>query len=169
MVAVAPAHAGILTFDFSYSGVGVTASGVITASSTPDGSGFDILSVTGTRNGVAIDGLLGGDPGIGDNLSPSAYFYFDNVLFPDADPVVDHAGLLFDIGGVEFNVYSNGPDEYIEYQNTGANVAVAFDPSLVPEPAAIVLFGTALAGFVFLRRRSARAVKPADARRHRVV
>lgn len=45
------------TWNFSYTGSGVSAAGTFTG--VWNGSFFDIVSITGTRNGVAITGLFG--------------------------------------------------------------------------------------------------------------
>lgn len=47
-----------LNWNWSYSGAGIMASGTLTTTDTADGSGFyEILSISGNRNGIAITGL----------------------------------------------------------------------------------------------------------------
>jgi hypothetical protein len=54
--------------------------------------------------------------------SPSAYFYVDNLLYPSVDPGIDNGGLLFVTSSdFEINIFSNGPDSYQFYDNTGYN------------------------------------------------
>ena len=55
--AATPAEATII-WDWSYTGVGISAAGTFTTADTPDGSGdYLITAITGQRNGVAITGL----------------------------------------------------------------------------------------------------------------
>src|SRR5262249_40501194 len=69
-------HAGTLTWDWSYSAAGISASGTFTTDDTADGLGFyQIVGITGTRDGVAITGLQptgtsipGNEPFTVDNL-----------------------------------------------------------------------------------------------------
>ncbi|MFY9970143.1 MAG: hypothetical protein WAK41_12140 [Roseiarcus sp.] len=81
-------------FDWSYSGTipgPVTASGTLDA--TPIGGGvYDVTSISGTRNGVAITG-------------PTAYAGEDNRVYISA-PYVDYPGLAYTIAdGTAFNVF----------------------------------------------------------------
>ena len=87
-----PASAEV--FDWSYSGTipsPVTASGTLDA--TPIGGGvYDVTSISGTRNGVAITG-------------PTAYAAQDNRVYITA-PHVDYHGLAYTIAdGTAFNVF----------------------------------------------------------------
>ena len=54
--------------------------------------------------------------------SPSGYFFIDNLLYPSVDPPIDNGGLLFATStDFEINIFSNGPDNYQFYDNTGYN------------------------------------------------
>jgi hypothetical protein len=76
--------------------------------------GYDILSITGSRNGQAITGLVG-KAGILQSSVPG--YIFDNVLFGSSSttatlpPSFDILGLEYQAGNSFYNVYysSNGP------------------------------------------------------------
>ena len=74
-----------MVYDFSYTAPEITASGQFTTSSTPIASGaykggYDMLSISGQRNGVTITGLL--DPSAaGTNVTKDSTG-FDNVFYP---------------------------------------------------------------------------------------
>lgn len=97
-------------------------------------------------------------PSVYTNLS--GYFYYDNQLLPDQDPLILNGGLLFTVGSLEVNIYSNGRDSYTYYDNTGFNVNGTFtliDPIQTPEPSTMVIAavgGLALAGYSFRRRKA---------------
>jgi hypothetical protein len=63
--------------------------------------------------------LVPGGPGV--TISPSGYFYYDNLLYPSMDPAIDLDGLVFSGSGLEINIYSNGPDSYTFYDDNGYN------------------------------------------------
>ena len=68
--------------------------------------------------------------------------------------MIDNGGLLFVNGtGGEVNLFSYGPDSYTHYDNSGFNVMVSFDPSVVPEPASLALFGAWVGALGLIRRR----------------
>jgi hypothetical protein len=127
------------SYNFSISGSGITASGVITASNTGPNGAYTISAITGTFSDSnnsfsgAINGLAPVDPVTlnrdGVTFSPpvpvgsTSIFSYDQFFYPDGDsPAVcidapPFFGGVFDIYGVEFSVdggytvdvWSNGP------------------------------------------------------------
>lgn len=164
------------SFDISFSGPGVTASGVL--NTTPDASdpgAYFVDSGSVTINGSAWT-ITGGTtaPGTSLTTTPNSNdwdFIYDNVLFVPA-PYVDGNGLLFTDGSDTSNLYSSGGVDYFLPSgaslnaDTGDGIPVTFavTPAPTPEPASVVYSGTAalgLAGVMAMelrRRRLAGAV-----------
>jgi len=80
---------------------------------------------------------------------------------------VDNGGILFTSGSSEVNIYSDGPDSYTHYDNTGFNNSIAVSALKtdqgaikIPEVGTLTLFSTALLCFGLVRwfmpRRPAR-------------
>ena len=83
-------------FDLAYSGSGVQANLLLTA--TPNlADSFTITSITGERNNVAVSG-------------PNSFQGPDNVIYPDAGPLdlLDDLGISFAAGGIDYNIWSDG-------------------------------------------------------------
>jgi len=88
------------------------------------------LTVTGGQD-VGTYPLYPGGPG--NTISPSGFFSFNNVLYPSIDPGIDNQGPLFRSNSFEINIFSNGPDNYQFYDNTGYNhVGEPFTLSAAP-------------------------------------
>jgi hypothetical protein len=153
-LAATTAHAQ--TFAFSYAGIGVSGSGTLTADQIAPG---EYVIVAGTDNAIGggVNGILtlfANPDSPSESLSPTGYFLYDNLLLADSDPAVTNGGLLFTNGtGGEVNLFSNGPDLYVDYDNTGFNVPITLDPSVVPEPTTFAVLATGLAGLRYVRRR----------------
>ena len=114
-------------FDFTFS-IGTEAGyGSFT---TADQGGGEFLATGGslTVTGAADAGtypLIPGGPGI--VTSPNGSFVYDNLVFPTANPVFDSSGgpLWDGGGGLEFNIWSNGPDNYSFYTGySGGNYPI---------------------------------------------
>ena len=159
LAVAASAHATILDFTAT-DGSGVVAAGQLTIdASTP--SEVTVLngSVVGAffaPNTGAITGFAP-DPGGAPAYSPSGAFIYDQLIYPGSDPIVDNDGLLFNVGGVEYNLFSNGPDQYVLYNNVNGYTAEAVNFAIgVPEPAtwALMLTGFGLAGAGLRQRRT---------------
>lgn len=89
------------------------------------------LTVTGGQD-IGTYPLFPGGPKQED--SPSGYFLYDNLLFPSTDPGIDNNGFLFaTTSDFEINIFSNGPDNYQFYDNTGYNnISAAFSLNYAP-------------------------------------
>src|SRR5262245_47371160 len=81
----APAHADL--FNWSYTGVGISGSGTLTATflNSNDFGTFQVTHMTGTANGAAIV----------DVLPLRGYALNDNLFFPNASPQLDFEGVAF--------------------------------------------------------------------------
>ena len=158
--------AGAAEFDWSYSGSNggpVTASGTLDA--TPIGGGvYDVISITGTRNGVAITGL-------------ATYAGEDNEIYT-TPPHVDYPGLAYSIiGGSVFNVYydTSTSDSYacgaVGYCEIGPGVAgtdglgppvdsigpiATFTLTAIPEASSWAMMMLGFAGLGFAGYRASR-------------
>ena len=161
------AHAAVFNIHYTgTTGTLDTASLSITTSDTasindPSG-GFDVTGISGNVNGLTITSLLN-NPNLGQrSTSPDGQYYYDNVYFPNADPLVDINGIsFFTADGTDWNFYSNGPGNYqLLGALNGAPVgSYAFNSTgAVPEPAtwAMLLLGFGMIGFAMRKRSNVR-------------
>jgi len=147
----ATSASAVTTWNFSYTGTGVTASGSFTtagAALVPE----DILSITGVRNGIAITGLVpvGDDPD----------FFYDNQ-FTITSPNFTDGGMLFSMAsGPNINVYffAGTYTDLFVIGGTPFETDIAWNvvAAPVPEPATVLsmLAGLGLMG-AFVRRSRA--------------
>jgi hypothetical protein len=104
------AHAD--TFQVSYTGSGLN--GILNLTTTAKGGGvYQVTSLSGSQNGVPVTGLVPATAASGytNYYVPNGdYFYFDNLIAPNSNPVFDVGGLLFDLLGSSTpeNLYYNG-------------------------------------------------------------
>jgi len=138
---------------------------------TPATGGYNILSISGTVIGLpggplAIQGLLGGQPG-GQATSPAGLFFYDNTFYTTL-PAFSNPGVLFTIGGFEWNLFSTGPTGPGNYELYGRNadttpgsnyvptVPGSLTVTAVPEPTtwAMMILGFLGVGFLSYRRKS---------------
>jgi hypothetical protein len=165
---VSPANA--LTWDFSYSGSGVTASGVLTTSDLTGGV-YDITGISVTRNGVTGTTLLPAAPEFFPDGQTSDYFTSDNILNASA-PFLNFGGFLYQTSDLKYyNVYYEGGVYYelsdsILIEDNGADLGTPItfaisEVSSTPLPTTLPLFAGGL-GFVgYLTRRRKHAVAAA--------
>jgi len=134
------------SFNFDYSGAGITASGVLTTTSfDPSIGGYLITDVTGQRNGTSISMLL----------PPNTFAGNDNLLFATS-PYLDGAGWAYEAGGgTYYDAFSIAPGGYFEQSSQTPSAATSLTsfiitpsspppPTPVPEPSeamAIVVMG----------------------------
>ncbi len=138
------------TWAFSYSGAGVTASGTFTTASAAPGA-QDVLSISGTRNGVAILGLV--------PLGSSLTYLYDNQFDPVAPHFTENGLLLSMAGGLpDVNVYfyQGVYTDLTDCDNSCIDTTISFNVTAVPEPATVLsmLAGLGLVGVQLRRRRT---------------
>jgi hypothetical protein len=158
------ARAGEMYWDFSFSGPGVSGSGELVTSGTPDPTAlapdaYDILSIDGSVDGLPIIGLLGGTGAA--EYSPDGYFIYDNDFYPQgsassAGAYFDLDGLLFRTADDDYNLYFDD-GQYLDWADNGSGVVVSFSavdppPPAIPEPSSLLLLASMMIGCAALRR-----------------
>src|SRR3982074_2673797 len=149
---VGSARASVL-FNFTESGTGISASGVLTTTDNGGGN-YTITGITGALNGNAIT-----------LLAPGGYQSNDNKLFVPAAPgFLDFAGFSYVSNAVDYNVYFSAsgsfcgsPGCYGSSTNPdGPDTTITFSVTAVPEPStwAMMILGFAGIGFMAYRRRN---------------
>jgi hypothetical protein len=166
-------------FSYAFNGSGFDASLTFTANQVAGDPGvYQIASVAGTIfsagsdivSPVAFDVPVYADPnGVSPNTAyfPGVAFTYDNLLTPASLPVLNYNGVLFDVNGLYFNLYSNNgiyqwadTGNYVNSDNLSDPLA---DPPIsnAPEPAPLLLFATglfALAGLLLRKAGTLRSV-----------
>jgi len=170
--AIAPAQAGNFVFHYdqdataSDAGSVVSADLLITTSDTTNSAGlFDIVGVTGTVDGNAVDTLYPNPNSPSPDSTQFDHYIFDNQFGPGAR--ISENGILIGSGSMLYNIGYLGPndtfpDYYILSSAVGApgsSILGSFGHAslaAVPEPAswAMMLTGFGLAGMAMRRRRA---------------
>jgi hypothetical protein len=160
LAASASLNASTVLFTFTDTDNAVfTASGTLNATDNGNGT-FTVTSGSGFFNTDPITLI----PGSG--TSPSGLFIYNNVLYPNGNPLLDIDGLLFTdtITGAELNIWGNGaypPSFYSTYTGLGGGYPLQDNNSVftlagIPEPSTWWLIVTGLGLIVGERRRHQR-------------
>jgi PEP-CTERM motif len=150
------ARANTILYSFSYISDDLQHQATAELVATDNGNGtFTAISGSGYYDTFAIT-LIPNPIAPGAAYSPTGYFYYDDLIIPNQNPVVTNPGLLFSIndsGSTELNIFSEG-SVYIAYLNNGSNGNGSFAGTETPEPATapLTLIGLVGAGLFILRR-----------------
>lgn len=154
-----------IAWNWSYAGAGIHASGLLSTSDTSDPDGFyEVLSISGSRNGVAISGLFP----TGQAIPGNEPFTLDNLIRSTGPSQLTVHGLGFALadGSYANPFYADflSPAIHLEVLTKGksllSELPIAFIatrlPTAVPEPASLVLVASGLLAAGWSRRSKAR-------------
>jgi hypothetical protein len=147
------ANATSIFWDFSYTGAGVSANGVLTTDSVLNGGAYLITDISGQRNGETILSLV--PAGTFGNL------FSDNLLFPNA-PFLDNSGVTYLTASGAYNFCYAGSDCGSSGYQDITNQTVIFTPvqlsiTKVPESGMLALFSIGLlVGGIATRKKIAK-------------
>jgi hypothetical protein len=166
-----------LTWNWSYSGAGISAGGTFTTVDTPDGSGFYLITgIAGVRNDAVILGLQpAGTP-----IPGNEPFSVDNLVRLESPQLTVH-GFGYAIAGGTFSnpFFANflQPPEYLEFfsappltpgvtgpEDSELPIRFSATPAPVPQTAtwALLLAGLGMLGFTTRCRRHCRREQTLD-------
>ena len=162
------AQATALTWNWSYSGLGITTSGTFTTVDTPDGAGFYLITgIAGVRNGAPILGLQpAGTP-----IPGNEPFSVDNLVRLESPQLTVHGFGYAIAGGTFSNPFFadfSQPPEYLEFFSAppftpgvagpqDSELPIRFSATLAPVPEtatwSLLLAGLGMLGLITLCRR----------------
>jgi hypothetical protein len=155
----APQASADIVWNWGYTGANIQAAGTFTTLDSADVDGFYLVTaISGTRNGDTITGLYP----TGSAIPGNEPYTLDNLVRFGADGQLTVHGLGFTTasGGYSNPFYADffSPAIYLEVfttQSSYQEVAVTFTatPSVVPEPASMLLMLAGLGALGFARGR----------------
>jgi hypothetical protein len=152
------------SFKITFSGSGISGSGVISGTSNA-GGWYDITSGSLVINGLVSSVDPTSDAAVNGNINNDGLFYFDNYLWSNASPYVDDSGLVFKLSnGTYLNLFYWDADvsdvaslnnlylgqdvaligNLSTWSDLSNSVVVNVSVEATPEPSSLLLLGTGL-------------------------